>query len=370
MANSNVRLDLMPEQVRALNLEEMTAKFEMSSGDLSKFGIGMDSNALADVQQYFGQSYGLDAAPALQTAATITNPVQFFQYFAPEAVEVVTAARKIDDLVGRTIEGSFEDEEIVTRIIERTGSAAPYTDTANTHFSSWNQNFEKRTVCRFEEGLQVGYLESMRAARMRVDDHKEKAAAVGETLAIAHNDLGFFGYANGENKTYGFLNDPNLPAYSTVPTGAGGVTNWSGKTFDEIVSDIITAVATLRNRLKGLFDPRKDAFTLAVALGSAQYLDKMNSLGTKSVYTWLNETYPNLRLEAVPEMDGANGGSNVFYVYADAVNGKKTFKQSVQDVMRLIGVEKKAKVFIEAYASATAGVLCQYPIAVVRYSGV
>lgn len=369
MANSEIRLDLMPEQVKALNLETMTSKFDMSSNDLSKFGVTMDNSALADIQRYYGTSYGMDAAPALQTQATITNPVQFFQYFAPEAVEVVTGARKIDDLVGRTIEGSFEDEEIVTRILERTGSAQPYTDTANTHFSSWNQNFEKRTICRFEEGLQCGYLESMRAAKMRVDDHKEKAAAVAETLAIAHNNIGFYGYSNGANKTYGLLNDPNLPAYVTVAV-ENGTTQWNGKTFTGITDDIKTAISALNAKMKGLFDARKDVFTLAVALSSATYLDTMNSLGTKSVYAWLKETYPNIRLEVAPELDGANGGSNVFYLYLDEVRGKKTFKQSVQDVMRLVGVEKRAKVFVETYASATAGVLCQYPVAVVRYTGI
>ena len=362
---SEIKLDLMPNQVKALNINSMTNK--ITENDLKSFGISMDSAIMPEIGQYYG--FAFDAAPALQTKATITNPVQFFQYFAPEAIEVVTAARTIDNIVGRTIAGSFEDEEVVTKIVERTGGAKPYTDTANIPFTSYNTNFEKRTICRFEDGLQVGYLESLRASRMQIDDHKEKMAAVGETLAIAHNDVGFYGYTNGANNTYGLLNDPNLPAYVTVAAENGNYT-WATKTYAGIVSDIITAVAALSTNLKALFKPTKDAFTLVIPNACSQYLNKLNALGTKSVSTWFAETYPNARIEVAPEFDGANGGVNVFYVFVDKVNGKDTFKQYIQDVLRLIGVEKKAKVLVESYASATAGVLCQYPIAIVRYTGI
>ncbi len=368
MQKTILRKAFQPGKMRGFNFDDFQG-MNVTSNDLSKFGIAMDAALMSDVSRYY--SVGKDAAPALQTVATITNPVQFFQYWAPEAVEYITAARKIDDIVGRDIEGSFEDEEIVTRIIERTGSAHPYTDTADTHLASWNPNFAKRSIVRFEEGLEVGYLENKRAARMRVDTHREKATAAAESLAIEHNNVGFFGYADGTNNTYGFLNDPNLPAYTTVATGTASQTTWASKTFDEITADIITAVSTLQNQLKGNFDPVKEAFTLVLSLEVVQYLNKMNPLGTKSIYVWLKETYPNLRIETAVELNQVNGGSNVFYMFVDRIKGRnKTFKQSVQDVFRLIGMEKYAKVMREVYASATAGVICQFPIGVVRYSGI
>lgn len=364
---TEIKLDLRPEQVRKFDLRNQ--KHKVSANDLAMLGVSMDSALMPEVKTHFGVSYGMDGVP-LQTTATITNPVQFFQYWAPEAVEIVTAARKIDDIVGRTIAGFFEDEEIVTTIMERTGSAQPYTDTANIPLASWNQNFVTRSIVRFEEGLEVGYLEGMRASRMRVDTHKEKAAAAAQSLAIEMNNIGFYGYANGENKTYGFLNDPNLPAYNTVAAGAQSDTSWSTKTFLEITSDIITAVSALVNQLAGLFDPVNDEFTLSLSLISTQWLNTMNELGTKSVYTWLKETYPKIKIESAVELNGANGGSNVFYMHVNKVNGKDVIKQYVQDVLRLVGVEKKAKVTLEDYACATAGVLVQQPIGVVRYSGI
>ncbi len=363
MRKTEIRLELAPSQVRKFSFEDYA---KVSEKDLHNLGISMDEAVKADVVN--STMYAMD--DSLQTVANITNPVQFFQYWEPEAVEVVTSALKIDDIVGRTIAGSFEDEEVVVTIMERTGSAHPYTDTANIPLASWNQNFETRSICRFEEGLEVGYLESLRASRMRVDSHREKASAVAQSLAIEHNNIGFYGYASGTNKTYGLLNDPNLPAYQTVAEGASLSTSWSSKTFLEITSDIITGVSALVNQLGGLFDPTSDAFTISLALESTQYLNTMNSLGTKSVSQWIKDTYPNCRVVAAVQLNSANGSANVMYIHADRVNGKPVMKQYVQDVLRLVGVEKRAKVSVESYASATAGVIVTQPIGVVRYSGI
>lgn len=360
-----LRQGFAPNQVRAYDIQNRQG---VNLSDLSRLGIGMDSAPMSELKRMFSGS-AMDAAPALQTTATIPGPIQFFQYWVPKAVDVITAARAIDDLVGRDIEGSFEDEEIVTRILEKTGKAEPYTDTTNIPFASYNPNYEKRNVVRFELGLHTGYLEDMRASRSMINDHDVKAQAVAESMAITLNDVGFYGYAAGDNKTYGFLNEPALSAYETVAIGAVDTT-WATKTFEQITADIKTAVAALQNKLGGLFKPNKEAFTIAISLQCEQYLYTMNAYSSKSVAEWIKDTYPAARVEAAFELNGANGGSNVMYVYADTVNSNKVFKQSIQDAFRLVGIEKHAKGTIEDYACATAGVICQYPVAVVRYSGI
>lgn len=366
-----IRYDMKPGEVKPFSFDYMREKgLRVTSKDLAAFGISMDSAVMRDMRSIYSNAYAMDAAAPLQTTPTITNPVQFFQYWAPEAVEYVTQARTIDEIVGRTIAGSFEDEEIVTTALERTGKAQPYTDTANIPLASWNQNFVTRSIVRFEEGLEVGYLEAMRASRMRVDTQGQKKEAVAESLAIEHNNVGFYGYSNGQNKTYGLLNDPNLTPYRTVAEGAKSLTSWASKTFLEITADIITAVGQLQTQLRGHFNPIRDTFTMSLSLASMQYLNTMNELGTKSVSTWIKETYPNVRIVASPEMDGANGGSNVFYLHADKIGRVDTIKQYVQDVLRLVGMEKKAKVILEDYASATAGIIVQQPLGIVRYSGI
>ena len=96
----------------------------------------------------------------------------------------------------------------------------------------------------------------------------------------------------------------------------------------------------------------------------------MNELGTKSVSQWISDTYPKCRIVAAVQLNEANGGENVMYLHVDSLNGKPVVKQYVQDVLRLVGVEKRAKVSVEDYASATAGVVVTQPLGFVRYSGI
>lgn len=355
---SEIKFSLAPNQVKAF---DMGAYKGITANDLASLGVSADMRAI--------RTLGMDASVSLQTTPSITSPVQFFQYWASKAVEVATAARKIDEIAGRTIAGSFEDEEIVVPLMELTGNARPYTDTTNIPLASYNPNFLARTIIRMEQGLEVGYLEDLRASRMRQDAHELKARAVALSLAIASNDIGFLGFANGENQTFGYLNDPNLPAYQTVATGTGGTT-WATKTFLEITADIITAMSALVTQTAGLFDPMKDSFKLVISLASTQYLNKLNELGTQSVYQWLKNTYPNLEIIGVPELDGANGGQNVFYIQLDELNGSKVVEQFVPEVLRLIGIEKHAKTTVESYANATAGVIVTQPLGIVRYTGI
>lgn len=346
---STEKLYLTPKQVKAFDTKKYT---NLKMSDLNTLGVAMDAQV------------------SLQTVPSITSPVQFFQYWVSKAVEVATASRTIDKIAGRTIAGAFEDEEIVVPYIELTGSARPYTDTANIPLASYNPNFLARTIIRMEEGLEVGYLESLRASRMQRDDHELKARAVAESLAISANDIGFFGFANGQNQTFGFLNDPNLPAYRTVAQNAGqNSTSWANKTFNEITADIITAVSQLTVQLGGRFNPAVDAFKLVLSLASYQFLNTLNELGTQSVLEWLTKTY-KVEIIPAPELDGANGGQNVFYLMLDEFNGSRVIDQYVPEVLRLIGMEKKAKVTVESYANATAGIIVQQPVGVVRYSGI
>lgn len=346
---SQEKLYIAPDKVKAFDTK---AYNNLKMSDLNTLGVAMDAQV------------------SLQTVPSITSPVQFFQYWVSKAVEVATSARTIDDIAGRTIAGAFEDEEIVVPYIELTGNARPYTDTANIPLASYNPNYLARTIVRMEEGLEVGYLESLRASRMQRDDHELKSRAVAESLAISSNEIGFFGFANGLNQTFGFLNDPNLPAYRTVAQNAGQTsTTWANKTFNEITADIITALSQLTTQLGGRFKPATDRFKLVLSLASFEYLNTLNELGTQSVLEWLNKTY-NVEIITAPELDGANGGQNVFYLLLDEFNGSRVVDQYVPEVLRLIGIEKKAKVTVESYANATAGIIVQQPVAIVRYSGI
>ena len=94
-----------------------------------------------------------------------------------------------------------------------------------------------------------------------------------------------------------------------------------------------------------------------------------------SVRDWLSKTYPKLRVISAPQLNYANGGANVFYLYAEMVadggsDDERTWVQVVPAKFQALGVEKQAKAYVEDYSNATAGVMLKRPYAVVRYSGI
>lgn len=342
-------------------------------GDLRLLGIDIGNERI--VRQMMA---GLDAAPAVQPTVypnTIPTPVQFLQNWLPGFVQTVTQAQTIDEIVGVTTAGDWEDEEIVQGVLEPTGLAQPYGDYTNVPLASWNLGFERRTIVRFEEGLRVGVLEEARAGKIKVNSAATKRGAAATALDIQRNRVGFYGYNNGANRTYGFLNDPALPAYVNV---AGGT--WATKTFQEITADIRTAVGALIVQAGGHVRAGPNAanatpMTLVLPLGADNYLSVTTDYG-QSVAAWVKETYPNMRVITAPELAGANGGANVFYLFAERIqdgnsdDGGQTFIQVVPTRFKTVGVEQQAKAYVEDYSNATAGVMLKRPFLVVRYSGI
>lgn len=361
--NSRVRSYLSGRHVRSLEGFD-SAQYE----GLEQLGINIDRKAVSKMMA------GMDAIQPTVTTGSIATPVQFLQNWLPGFVYVITAARNIDDLIGIQITGAWEDEEVVQGILERTGFSSYYDDYTNVPLASWNTNFERRTVVRFEEGMKVGNLEAARAGRMRVDDSGAKRQSAALALEIERNTIGFFGFNSGANRTYGFLNDPGLPAYVPVSNGASGFPQWSTKTFLEICKDIRGAIVSLRNQSQDTIDPEKVDLTLAVATIAVDWLSTTSDFGI-SVRDWLARAYPRVRVVSAPQLNAANGGANVFYLYADRVTDESTdgglvWIQPVQAKFQVMGVQQLAKAYEEDYSNATAGAMCKRPYAVVRRSGI
>ena len=344
---------------------------------LSRIGITMDERSVRKLMSgkfAMDSMFANDAIQPTVTTGSVGTPVQFLQNWLPGFVFVITAARKIDDLIGLMITGSWEDEQIVQGILERTGFSVPYGDYTNVPLSSWNTNFNSRTVVRFEEGMKVGNLEAARAARLRVDDSGMKREAAALALEIIRNSVGFNGFNNGANNTYGFLNDPGLIGYQTVPVGVSGFTTWSTKTFLEICKDIRTSIVALRTNSQDTIDPEKIDLTLAVATDAVDWLSTTSDFGI-SVRDWLTKAYPRIRVVSAPQLNNANGGANVFYLYADKIedmstDGGRVWIQPVPTKFQVMGVQQLAKAYEEDYSNATSGAMCKRPYAVVRYSGI
>lgn len=342
-----------------------------------------DPRAFAHIGLHYGmdkleamaEAYGMDALQATITTASIPTPVQFLQQWLPGHVGVMTAARKIDELVGVTTIGSFEDEEIVQMVLENTGNVQPYGDLTNPPLASWNPNFERRTIVRFESGMRVGMMEEARSAKIKVDSAAVKRNGISNAMEINRNLIGFNGYNDGANRTYGFLNDPALPAYVSVPPGASGNTQWTHKSVEEITQDILVMANQLQTQSQDNIDPAKVNTTLAIPTNRAQYFKTTTGFGF-TVAKWLAENFPKMRVVSAPQFNGANGGENVISLYAESVedgsstDGGRVFEQYVPAKFFLVGTQKLTKGMEEAYAQAMAGVMLKRPYGVVRYSGI
>lgn len=379
MALSKVHSSLRASQVRPLVLEAKQVG-DSAINALHKLGIYVEPQFVHD------QVRGLMANPARlsgfgadsaltppMTTPSVNSPLQFLQAWLPGWVKIITAARKIDMLVGIKTIGSWEDQEVVQGIMEPLATAAEYGDYTNVPLASYNANFERRTIVRGEMGLQVGILEEARAAAMRAQAADEKRNACAASLEIFRNAVGFYGWYNqGSNRTFGFLNDPNLPAVGTLPSAK----TWDTATFQEITTDIRAMVAQLRTQSQDQIDPESVDIMLALPTNKVDTLSNTTDFGI-SVRDWIKQTYPRMSVTSAPELQAASSNNDIVYMYAESIDssvdgstdGGETFIQMVPQKLRTLGVEKRVKSYVEDFANATAGVMCKRPYAVVRYTG-
>lgn len=332
-----------------------------------------EDQAIQALDQLQTIGIGMDSALVGPAGGNLGTPAQFLQNWLPGIVRQVTKVRNADALMGVETVGSWEDEEVVQTASELTGKAELYGDVANIPLANYNATYERRSIIRFEQGVMMGRLEEARASKANINMGVEKRAAAADALDIIRNRVAFFGYNQPDTRVFGFLNDPNLPAYANVATGTTGLT-WSVKTFLEITKDIREAVNALVVQSGGNVRPQAVDMTLAIPLGFEEYMGVTSDFGV-SVGDWLAKTYPRIRVESAPELTGANGGANVFYLYAERVDdgstdGGSVIAQIVPARFMALGTEPRAKGVVEDYTNALAGVLCRRPWAVVRRSGI
>lgn len=381
MIKSTVHSRLSARNIRPFDMRTVT---DSAVQALARIGIVMDAATVRSQIEHLGLlrdkgtgklMVGDSAFVAPITQASIPTPIQFLQFWLPGFVKVLTAARKIDTLIGIDTVGSWEDQEIVQGMVEPAATASEYGDFTNIPLASWNTNFERRTIVRGEMGMQVGLLEEGRAAAMRLNSAETKRQAASVSLEMLRNAIGFFGWNRGDNRTFGFLNDPNLPDAISSSTATG----WQAADFQAITGDIRMMIVQLRTQSQDQIDPEKVDLVLALPTNKVDYLSVTTDFGI-SVRDWIKQTYPKMRIESAPELTGAVAGAppdDMAYLYAEEVSSDldgssddgAVFKQLVQTKFMTLGVEKRAKSYVEDYANGTAGTMCVRPYAVVRIVG-
>jgi hypothetical protein len=218
-------------------------------------------------------------------------------------------------------------------------------------------------------GMRVGVKEELTTAEANIAIANEKRTSAANNLEIARNLIGMFGYNNGDNFTYGYLNEPNLSAYDSV-----AFPNWTMATFLEIQSDLLTQITRLREQSRDMIDPSSIRMTLALSTNRVDTLSTTSDFGI-SVREWLAKTYPLIRVISAPELDLANGGENVGYLYAEeltdsSTDGGQTWLHACPTKFTMLGVARYETYYSEAYLNATAGAMLKRPVAVVRFTGI
>ncbi len=353
-----------------------------------RHGLGVSRsymNSLRRMTEDSGGSYDsvrsvFDAAPLPPlTTPSAQVPIQFLQAWIAGVVYIITQARKADTLLGTNVIGDWLDSEIVLKVLERVKGAEIYSDHTNIPLASFNVNLVRRAIVRFELGFEVGVLEEGMQAKYNINAAYEKRQAVALNLEIARNFTSFFGFdrpaLSTYGETYGLLNDPNLLPYTTVPAGAGGSTLWVDKSFEDIVNDILLASSVLIEQSGATINPRTDRTVLAIPSQLVPQLYTPNAIASKSIIEYLTSMFPLLRIEDAPEFFEANGGESVFYFYSETVKDSgtddlATMTQLIPVKFQSIGIERKAKGYVEDYTNATAGVLVKRPIGVARFTGI
>lgn len=347
--------------------------------ELPSIGVHIAGRHITAMQDHYGEGSAMDATQAMVTTASFSAPVQFLQGWIPGVTFIVTQARKIDEAIGFRIIGDWADEQVVWSQLERLGIAQPYTEYQNVPESTYNLNFNYSSIVNFESGMFVGNKEAARTAKVNVSADNAKRNACTQELEIARNYIGFYGFNNGANLTYGIFNTPGLPAYVTVANGDNATPQWSTKTFLNITADIRTGANTLQTKAGDLIDPRTTPTTLFLPTNVMAYLTTVTEFGI-TVEDWLKKVYPAMRVVSAPQLNTANGGIGVFYLFADkmdtgvdedgSTDDGSVFSQNIQTKFLVNGVEKKAKGYLEDYLNSTAGVICKRSFLVVRYSGI
>lgn len=288
----------------------------------------------------------------------------------PGVLRTLNAKKSIDEVVGITTIGRWEDEHIKVNVVTDAGHAELYGDNSNIPYAELSNNVEQRAVVRFEQGFIAGKLEQARFGASGIEAANEKRRAAMESLERTRNLIGFKGYSSANTGCYGLVNDPSLAA-AVLATANGGIV-WSGTpTFVSMVGNITTLMNDIESRMGGhLQDDMR--FTLVIPTGYRSLFQLREANSGVSFNQWLKETYPNLRVVSVAELKAAGAGNKdmIMLLVEDVAAADEsditgaTVIQAVPTRYEVLGSDNGIKGYTEDAVMATAGVIVLRPWAV------
>lgn len=313
----------------------------------------------------------MDSSIANGGVVSNTMPSEFLTEYLAGTVRIGTTVRVLDEILGIATVGNWHDDNIALRISQPVGKAELYGDLSNIPFSSYIPQIEARDIVRFEQGFMVTKLSSARQDEFGFNEMEEKRISAVEALENAREEVGYRGFASGGARTYGLLNDPNLPAYIT------SFSNWlnPNTTFAQVLADIESLFNDIEIRSGGKA-VEGDYMTLVIPTGYRVALSKTNPDNqNETVRSRLNSEFPNMRVISSAEFKSANAGDDIVYLIVDkasnsdgSTDGGEAIIQVVPIKYMMLGSEQQIKGYVEDATNALAGVFVKRPWLVSRGS--
>lgn len=318
-----------------------------------------------------GALMAMDAAYPLVTSANSGIPAMLSTYIDPKMIEVLVAPMKAAEAAGSEVKkGDWTTRTAMFPVIESTGEVTSYGDFNSSGSSGANFQFPQRQSYHFQAITQWGERELADAGLAKVDWAARLNIASALSLSKYQNKTYLFGVSGLQN--YGMLNDPSLSADLTPDTKAAGGTAWIlaggqvNATALEAQKDIMKMFWNLQNTNEGLVDANSK-MTLIMSPQSTVALGINNEFGI-SMRKYLADTYPNMRIESVPEY-ATSSGQKVQLVL-DEYEGQPTWSCAFTEKMRAHPVILEISSFKQKKSAGTWGTIIFRPSFIVSMLGV
>lgn len=316
---------------------------------------------------------------ALTTTANNGIPLWMLTYHDPQVIDVLTQPLQAERIFSKERRGDWTTKIMQFSLIEHTGGVEPYGDYSQEGQTDVNVNWPVRENYYFQTTCRWGDRQIAEYGKAKVNYHQAKTLAAAKTIRIAHNTIFFYGVEG--IRSYGILNDPNLPTPLSPasvpngwPNGTGNVTLWmddtnptntktAGQVYDEVVrmyrqaSEQSGGLITMDSPVKFVLSP-----TMMPALA------RRTEFNTKTVRELLEDSFPNMEFVTVPEYNTA-AGQMVQLIFPE-VEGVKTGILAYTELERSHGVVRMLSSYKEKKSAGSWGAIIFRPFAIVTLLGV
>ena len=217
-------------------------------------------------------------------------------------------------------------------------------------------------------GVSIGFnTQEIRAASMaNVPLETMKSDAQRRALREKESKIAWNGDA--DSGLIGFLDNVNIPQVA-APNGAAVASEWSTKTPDEIIADVLAIVTKIREDSKGTFSG--DTLLLPIDQYNLIAGTPRSATSDMTILEFLTKpgnTYGLALIDWLPdELDAAISGEDIAVLYQ---RDAEVLEQRIPLELQLLPVQERNLEFVINGEARNGGVVVRYPIATVILTGI